>query len=332
MLDEDTLKTLAPIQDTQDFVKLAGTLREEPALINLLKVEKRLPTLLSLMKTASADELKFAILRANAHEAGVATQNTERLVHIFRESGVSAEAATTWGSKTFSNLAGNANTLAELEKILPLVKTGKVTGLQHWLEFNGRKSPADVARTTGELRAAALLSAENPSATVDVGSEMKAPPNPNNPSEPLPSFDITVNQDGITQRSVEVGSIVEPVKSGGEMTEGVSHAARKVAVRDANNRPIPGKRDAIIQISLEKRVDKKSGGVIEIAPNGDRVLITKQIPADRRDMLNIFDEFTGKISNGDPANLLDRVTVVDATSGALFAQYDKNNGVWQRVR
>ncbi len=332
MLDEDTLKTLAPIQDTQDFVKLAGTLREEPALINLLKVEKRLPTLLSLMKTASADELKFAILRANAHEAGVATQNTERLVHIFRESGVSAEAATTWGSKTFSNLAGNANTLAELEKILPLVKTGKVTGLQHWLAFNGRKSPADVARTTGELRAAALLSAENPSATVDVGGDTKAPRNPNNRNEALPSFDLTVNQGGSTQRSVEVGSIDNPVKSGAEMMPGVSHAANKVAARDANGISIPGKRDAIIQISLEKTVDKKAGGAIEIAPNGDRVLITKRSPPDRLPMSNIFDEFTGKISNDERSHLIDRVSVVDAKSGALLAQYDNTNGVWQRVR
>ena len=39
MLDEGTLKTLAPIQDTRELAKLAGALREEPALINVLKSE-----------------------------------------------------------------------------------------------------------------------------------------------------------------------------------------------------------------------------------------------------------------------------------------------------
>src|ERR1041384_4464557 len=147
MLDEGTLKTLAPIKDTKELVKVAGAVREEPALINLLKAEKRLPALLGLMKGASADELKFAILRANAHEAGIAVEHTERLVNILRGAGVSAEAATTWGSKAFANLASNANTLAELEKILPLVKSGKITGLQDWLSFSGKKIGDDAART-----------------------------------------------------------------------------------------------------------------------------------------------------------------------------------------
>jgi hypothetical protein len=77
---------------------------------------------------------------------------------------------------------------------------------------------------------------------------------------------------------------------------------------------------------------KKAGGVIEISPNGDRVRVTKRTPPDHLAVSNIFDEFTGKIPNGDPRGLLDRVNVVDAKTGALLAQYDKNNGAWQRVR
>lgn len=175
MLDEDTLKTLAPLHDTTDFAKLANVLREEPALIQLLKVEKRLPTLLALMKTASADELKFAILRANAHEAGVAAANTERLVHVLREAGVSAEVATTWGSKTFTRLASDATRLGELEKTLPLVKSGKITGLQDWLQYTGTRQGNDIANTVAELSGARITAAQNPSATVDVGSDANAP-------------------------------------------------------------------------------------------------------------------------------------------------------------
>ena len=332
MLDEGTLKTLAPIKDTKELVKLAGALREEPALINLLKAEKRLPMLLALMKGASADELKFAILRANAHEAGVAAEHTERLVSILRGAGVSAEVATTWGSKAFANLASNANALAELEKILPLVKSGKITGLQDWLRFNGTKRAEDVARTSGELREAARLSAENPSATVDLGGDEKAPRKPGNPNEKLPSFDLGLNQGGSTQRSVEVGSVDRPVTSGTNMIAGVTHAADKVAERNAAGIPVPGKHDATIQVSLATKVDQKASGAIEISPNGDRVRVTKRTPPDRMAMSNIFDEFTDKIAQGDPAGLLDRVNVVDAKTGALLAQYDKDGRVWKRVR
>jgi hypothetical protein len=332
MLDEGTLKTLAPIKDTKELVKLAGALREEPALINLLKAEKRLPMLLALMKGASADELKFAILRANAHEAGVAAEHTERLVSILRGAGVSAEVATTWGSKAFANLASNANALAELEKILPLVKSGKITGLQDWLRFNGTKGAEDVARTSGELREAARLSAENPSATVDLGGDEKAPKKPGNPNEKLPSFDLGLNQGGSTQRSVEVGSVDRPVTSGTNMIAGVTHAADKVAERNAAGIPVPGKHDATIQVSLATKVDQKASGAIEISPNGDRVRVTKRTPPDRMAMSNIFDEFTDKIAQGDPAGLLDRVNVVDAKTGALLAHYDKDGRVWKRVR
>ena len=153
-----------------------------------------------------------------------------------------------------------------------------------------------------------------------------------NPSEKLQSFDLSVNQGGSTQRSVEVGSVQEPVTSGADITPGVSHAASKVAGRNAAGAPIPGKRDATVQISLAKKLDQKAGGVIEISPNGDRLRVTKRKPPDRLPMSNVFDEFTSKIANGDTQGVLDRVNIVDVQTGALLARYDKNSGVWQRVR
>src|ERR1051326_3493613 len=197
---------------------------------------------------------------------------------------------------------------------------------------NGTKGAEDVARTSGELREAARLSAENPSATVDLGGDEKAPRKPGNPNEKLPSFDLGLNQGGSTQRSVEVGSVDRPVTSGTNMIAGVTHAADKVAERHAAGIPVPGKHDATIQVSLATKVDQKASGAIEISPNGDRVRVTKRTPPDRMAMSNIFDEFTDKIAQGDPAGLLDRVNVVDAKTGALLAQYDKDGRVWKRVR
>lgn len=333
MLEEGTLKTLAPIKNTQELAKLAGALREEPALINLLKSEKRLPTLLGLMKSSSSNELKFAILRANAHEAGVAVAETDRLVGILRQAGVPAEKVMLWGDKTFAKLAGNANTLAELEKILPLVKSGRITGLEEWLAFSGKKVGADAVRTAGELREAARQAGQHPGARVDLGGDAKAPPNPAKPGEVLPSFDIAVKESGKTASSVEVGSVDSPVRSGADITPGVGHAADKVAERNAAGKPIEGAhKEATIRVSIAKEWDQKAGGVIEISPNGNRVRVTKRKPPDRLAMTNIFDEFEGKIADSPNHHLLDRVNVVDANSGTLLAQYEKQGSSWKRVR
>jgi hypothetical protein len=333
MLDEQTLKTLAPIKDTQDFVRLAGALREEPALINVLKAEKRLPTILGLMKSSSSNELKFAILRASAHEAGVAAAQTERLVGILREAGIPAEKAMIWGDKAFANLAENTNTLAELERILPLVKSGRISGLDEWLAFSARKIDADASRTVGELREAARQVSEHPGARVDIGGDARAPLNPAKPTETLPSFDIAVNQGGKVSSSVEVGTIDLPVKSGTDLIPGVGHAADKVAERSVAGKPIEGQRkEATIRVKLAKSVDQKASGVIEIFPNGDRVRVTKRKPPDRLPMTNIFDEFEGKISKSPNHELLDQINVVDADSGTQLAQYEKQGNSWKRVR
>ena len=333
MLDDSALHGLKGVADPE-LAKLGRAIREEPAIMNLVKAEHRLPKILLLMKDGGADDLRFAIMRANAHEAGVAAANTERLVQVLRTAGISADAATAWGLKAFARLATDANTLAELEKILPLVKSGKITGLEYWLAFSGKKIGDDAARTAGELREAARQAAVNPHAQIDIGSDSHAPRNPTRPGEPLQSFDMEVKQGGSTLRSVEVGTAGGPdglVKSGTDIGSGVGHAVDKVVSRSAAGKPIPGKHEATIRITLAKRWDQRAAGVVEISPNGDRARVTRQQPPVRKTMSNIFDEFTNTISDNPMHELLDRVNLVDASSGTLLAQYENVNGTWKRV-
>lgn len=65
---------------------------------------------------------------------------TERLVNVLRAAGITAETAAAWGGKAFARLAADASTLAEPEKIVPLVKSGKITGLEDWLALSGNKA------------------------------------------------------------------------------------------------------------------------------------------------------------------------------------------------
>jgi len=131
----------------------------------------------------------------------------------------------------------------------------------------------------------------NPRAQIDIGGDLHAPNNPAKPGERLQSFDMEVKQGGRTITSVEVGaaSINEPVKRGTDISSGVGHAAEKVDSRNLAGKPIPGKHEATIPITLAKTWDQKVGGIVEISPNGDRVRITRQAPPVRRPMSNIFD-------------------------------------------
>jgi uncharacterized membrane protein len=334
MLDDATLHGLKGVAEPE-LAKLGRAIREEPAIMNLVKAEHRLPKILLLMTGGSADDLRFAIMRANAHDAGVAAANTERLVHVLRAVGISADTATAWGSKAFARLAADANTLAELEKILPLVKGGKITGLDHWLAFSEKKIGDDAARTAGELREAARQAVVSPLAQIDIGSDLHAPRNPARPEEPLQSFDMEIKQGGRTLRSVEVstaGGADGLVKRGTEIGSGVGHAIDKIVSRNAAGKPIPGKHEATVRIALARVWDQKAAGIIEISSTGDRVRVTRQSPPARKMMPNIFDEFTDKIADNPMHALLDRINIVDARSGSLLAQYENVGGTWKRVR
>lgn len=116
------------------------------------------------------------------------------------------------------------------------------------------------------------------------------------------------------------------------MGSGVTHAAEKIATRGVSGHPIPGKHEVTIRVSLSKGWNRGASGRIEISPNGDRVLITARTPPSRIAMSNIFDEFAEKIGRSPKSNLLDRVNIVDASSGALLAQYENAGGGWKRVR
>jgi hypothetical protein len=333
MLDDATLHGLKGVAEPE-LTKLGRAIREEPAVMNLVKAEHRLPKILLLMKDGGADDLRFAILRANAHEAGVAAANTERLVNIVRAAGISADTVTAWGAKVFARLAADPNTLTELERILPLVNSGRITGLDNWLAFSGKKIGDDAARTAGEMREAARQATVNPKAQVDIGSDFHAPRNPAKPEEQLQSFDMEVKQGGTTLRSVEVGTAGRAdglVKSGTDMGSGVGHAIDKIVSRNAAGKPIPGKHEASVRITLAKTWDQKAGGVVEISPNGDRARVTRQNPPVRKTMPNIFDEFTDKIADNPMHGLLDRINIVDASSGKLLAQYENVGGTWKRV-
>jgi hypothetical protein len=143
MLDEGMLKTLAPIKDIRELVKLAGALREEPALINLLKSETRLAKILALMKNSTAEDLRFAIMRANAHEAGVSVANSERLAGVLKAASVEPATAMALPKDMLARL-GEAGALGELEAIGAAAAGGTLKGRDTWMASLVKKHGAEL--------------------------------------------------------------------------------------------------------------------------------------------------------------------------------------------
>jgi hypothetical protein len=172
--------------------------------------------------------------------------------------------------------------------------------------------------------------AENPGAVVNVGGDARAPMD-SATGRRLASFDLAVEIPGGTvTRSVEVTTLQDALHRAPQITDGVRHAADKVAHRQAAGFPIPGARDATIRVELNTSQSSRRGEIRQIHPNGDRMLVTRDGRHIREG--NLFDDISSHISRAKNAEHLDRVTLVDKTTGAVLADYERVGNAWNRMR
>jgi hypothetical protein len=166
LFDDATLKGLKTASEP-DLSKLAGAVRQEPALINVLKNESRLGKILPLMKSNTADDLRFAIVRANAHEGGVSIVNSERLVNLLKASSFDPSMAMTIPKDTLTALS-KGKLLDDLEALAKLAQSAKVKNYQSWLGELATGSDVGVA-------AAAPWAAEAHATANTASVDMKKP-------------------------------------------------------------------------------------------------------------------------------------------------------------
>jgi hypothetical protein len=274
---------------------------------------------------------KFSGLIKAAVASGVSAADAGRLAKVLDAVGISAKKVSGWGADAFTKLAANPGTLAELEAALPLVKAGRIVGLEDWLKFSAKKTGVDAQRTAAELREARRLAKTYPSNKVNVGGDARAPRNPD--GSPAASFDLSVdNAAGAALRSFEMTTVDDVVTSGGQLSQGLRHAVEKAAKRQAIGKPIPGALEAITQIRLGKTVSAGKAGIIEIAENGDLTLITKAVPPRHIPKGNIFEEFAQNAGKIKDNQLIDAVTIVDQDTGAIIARLERTGAVWARTK
>lgn len=273
-------------------------------------------------------KVRFRDLIAAAVAAGADPAAANRLARILHTAGIGAKKVGSWGEKAFANLAASPRTLAELEATLPLVKSGRVVGLEDWLKFGAGKTGDDAARVAAELREARRLAREHPGHVVNVGGDARAP---KSEGDSMASFDLSVDDAaGNVVRSVEMTSLTEPVTEASDFSPALKHAASKVTRRNAKNNAVPGKIEAVLEATVPSTA-QRGGGVLQIARNGDVVLVTRGVPPMHLPKGNLFEKFATHASKVPNNELVDMVTIVDRSTGDVLGRITRNGKVWKRV-
>ena len=235
--------------------------------------------------------------------------------------------------------AGGAASIERVNGAITLEVNGRIHGLNDWIAFADGKGVDDLRRTLGELPEAARMAAENPGSIINIGGDQRAPRRAADGSA-MRSFDMTVESpSGTVNRSVEVTTVEAPVNQMSDVTPGVRHAADKVQERlrppdprDVN--PIPGEHDATIRMTLDVGDARLGGGRIRrIAPDGELRVIDGDgvFRARPGNPTNLFDDIGGNLGTLGNNGNLSRVTLVDQSSGAVLARYQRTGTTWARV-
>lgn len=327
MLDDATLHGLKGAAEPA-LARLGRAIREEPAVMNLVKAEHRLPRILLLMKDGSADDLRFAILRANAHEAGVSAADSQRLATALATAKVPSTISTGLGRDFLARFADSA-AVTELENVVKLQQAGRLKGIQDWVMFSASKTSAHLANLVLELREAQRQVASTPKSVVHIGNDQRAPLRTS--GESMRSFDQTVEtRSGIVEKSVEVTSIAQPLEANADLATSVKHGIGKVRSRVTDKTPIPGEHHLTVYAELSKPKTTKKGTRI-IDADGNRILRTKnglQIEEG-----NLFANMAAHISSVPDNELLHQITLVDRHTGRVIVEFrfDPATSTWSPV-
>ncbi len=323
LLDDDTLKALRGAGDAE-LNRLADIIRDDPS--TLARIGSRADVLpaLKLARGRKAIDLELAHVHLRLQRAGVGDGEIERLLRSMRQGGIVPARIPRFADDTLKRLA-NPAVLDQLEAVANLQQGGRVKGLADWIEFGAAKSETDLGRVAHELREARRQALENPGFIVNIGGDGRAPVRAGT-SERMSSYDMTVESpSGQVIANVEVTEIRGPLYADAELGDAVRHGIGKVKARIADGVPITGERHVTIVGELRKaRVHK--GGTHEISRDGERTLRTR----DGRVISegNLYERMATHMSAIERHELVDRITLVDKTSGDVLAEFERKGTTW----
>jgi hypothetical protein len=228
----------------------------------------------------------------------------------------------------------DARVIGHLEAVADLQGVGRAAGLEDWVSFHGVKGMDELVTSTNELREVQRLVDQYPDAVIRMGGEQHAPIRPGTHDERMPAFDLTIEHGGAVDRSVEVSTVQDPVAQVPQFTTAVRHAADKVAERAGAGMDIPGALDAAIYHRLDVRERSLGRGKARmIDADGNVRIVTRDklgVIRHEQDAGNLYDDFTEHLSDIANTERLDRVTLIDDTTGAVHV-FERQDGTWVRT-
>lgn len=204
----------------------------------------------------------------------------------------------------------------------------RVDRVRHRLLFNAEKALAELEAAAVELRDARQLANDNPGQVVRVGREQNAPLRPGTTDERLPEFDLAVETPGGTVTAVvEVTSVNGRVSQVSDLSNGVRHAADKVAERLDTPTPVQGSPQALIHTVLDVGRKQLHGTIREILPDGTVNVLPNDGTLVKSN--NLFDDVARNLATLKNNTLVDRVTLVDQTGQRIV--YVRQGSTWTRL-
>jgi hypothetical protein len=222
-----------------------------------------------------------------------------------------------------------------------LRRTRNVRGVDDWIAFEESQNATHMRDAIGELRSVERRAAENTGRIYELGQDAHAPvregtSNARNPKgDPMKSFDIAERDGNEVVRSIEVTSIVAPIRRTSQLTDGVRHATNKTVGRLREKTPIPGKElEVEIRIELFKGEAGAGTGVVTYDGAGNytyKVNNGATTPKDwggHKNPGNIFANFSKELPAIGGSNTLSVVTLADR-SGNVIATIRREGSVWK---
>lgn len=330
LLDDHTLGALKKAEPKQ-LNRLADMLRDDPSALARLGGRTDLLEALKLARGNRALDLELAFLQLRLKSKGVGEAEADRLITAMREAGVTPARIPGYSDAALAKIADPA-VLDQLEAVGKLQKTGRIKGLDDWIEAakTGATDPGELAV---ELREAVRQSQAKPDKVIHIGGDNRAPVRKGT-TESMKSFDMTAeSKGGKVSDSIEVTGLDDPIYRAPQIRKPIEHAAEKIADRVAGKAAIPGRHEVTVLVELGPPTTKgaKHGSKSIDPANGDMILVTAEKPPRRLRQGNLYDDIAEHLSLiGDNANL-DVVTLVDRASGKLLARFERNQNTWRHV-
>ncbi|WP_410871319.1 hypothetical protein [Nocardia sp. A7] len=206
----------------------------------------------------------------------------------------------------------------------------KITDLDGWLKMHSKKADAEFAQTIFELSEVVRVLDRDPSMKVRTALELG--PDGKIPEKAVAEFDLLFTPaSGSQPIRVEVTTVKKALRKPDDLTVGIQHGLVKIHTRQKLGIPLTGPLEVVIYGEVGRATLNLKGMNLELYPDG--TVVRSRPTGEAISAGNIFDDLLKNLNRDSPRGVsdLDRITVVDRSTGAVLAELVNVNSQWSRA-